>query len=103
MKLFCVEFASQVSLKAVFLVELTSFVYLAILKIAKFLVVFESGSLSAAVVLYDVSLDVSAADIKTALSVFGNVTCVVLKPVGVWQYVVVYFAKLDFAVSTLNY
>ncbi|KAG9286708.1 hypothetical protein G9A89_012258 [Geosiphon pyriformis] len=75
-------------LEAVFLVELTSSVHLTIFKIAKFLVVFESGSPSAAVVLYDVPLDISATNIKTALSVFGSVPYVVLKPTGIWQYVV---------------
>ncbi|KAG9294022.1 hypothetical protein G9A89_019360 [Geosiphon pyriformis] len=103
MKLFCVEFAFQVSLEAVFLVELTSFVHLATLKIAKSLVISESGFPSAAIALCNVPLGVFAADIKTALSVFGSVTRVVLKPAGVWQYVVVYFEKLDSAVSALNH
>ncbi|KAG9301998.1 hypothetical protein G9A89_021042 [Geosiphon pyriformis] len=80
-KLFCMEFASQVSLEAAFLVELTSSVYLAILKIAKFLVVLKSGSLSATVALHNVPLGVFAADIKTALSVFGIIIHVVIKPV----------------------
>ncbi|KAG9302519.1 hypothetical protein G9A89_007223 [Geosiphon pyriformis] len=101
-KLFCVEFASQVSLEAAFLVELTSSVHLATLKIAKSLVVSESGSFSAAVVLRDVPLGVSAADIKTALSVFGSVTCVVLKPAGIWQYVVVYFKKFKAKLVNLS-
>ncbi|KAG9302047.1 hypothetical protein G9A89_021091 [Geosiphon pyriformis] len=102
-KLFCVEFASQQSLEAVFLVELTSSVCLATLKIAKSLVVSESGSFPAAVVLCDVPLGVSAANVKLALSVFGSVTRVVLKPAGIWQYVVVYFEKLDSAVSVLKH
>ncbi|KAG9295583.1 hypothetical protein G9A89_003886 [Geosiphon pyriformis] len=102
-KLFCMKFASQQSLKTAFLVELISSVCLTTLKIAKSLVVSESGSSSAAVVLCDVSLGVSAADIKLALSVFGSVTCVVLKPAGIWQYVVVYFEKLDSAVSALKH
>ncbi|KAG9284032.1 hypothetical protein G9A89_022806 [Geosiphon pyriformis] len=102
-KLFCVEFASQQSLEAAFLVELTSSVCLATLKIAKSLVVSEFGSSSAAVVLRNVSLGVSAADIKLALSVFGSIACVVLKPAGIWQYVVVYFEKLDSAVSALKH
>ncbi|KAG9302333.1 hypothetical protein G9A89_008825 [Geosiphon pyriformis] len=102
-KLFCVEFASQVSLEAAFLIELTSSVYLAILKITKSLVISESGSPSAAVVLCDVPLGVSAADIKTALCMFDSVTCVVLKFAGVWQYVVVYFKKLNSAVFALNH
>ncbi|KAG9300711.1 hypothetical protein G9A89_023509 [Geosiphon pyriformis] len=103
MKLFCVEFASQQSLEAVFLVELTSSVYLTTLKIAKSLVVSESGSSSAAVVLHDVLLGVSAADVKLALSVFGSVTRVILKSAGIWQYVVVYFEKLNSAVSVLKH
>ncbi|KAG9305161.1 hypothetical protein G9A89_010669 [Geosiphon pyriformis] len=90
-KLFCVEFASQISLNTVFLVELTSSVYLATLKITKSLVVSEFG-LSAAVALRN-----------TALSVFGMVIYVVLKPAGIWQYVVVYFKKLDSAMSALSY
>ncbi|KAG9284708.1 hypothetical protein G9A89_002939 [Geosiphon pyriformis] len=102
-KLFCMEFTSQTSLDAVFLVELTSSVCLITLKIAKSLVVSESGSSSAAVVLCDMPLSVSAADIKTAFSVFGMVIHVVLKSAGIWQYVVVYFEKLDFAMSALNY
>ncbi|KAG9288645.1 hypothetical protein G9A89_006746 [Geosiphon pyriformis] len=102
-KLFCVEFASQQSLEAAFLVELTSSVRLATLKIAKSLVVSESGSSPAAVALHDVSLSVSAADVKLALSVFGSVAHVVLKPAGIWQYVVVYFEKLDSAVSALKH
>ncbi|KAG9299985.1 hypothetical protein G9A89_009713 [Geosiphon pyriformis] len=102
-KLFCVKFASQQSLEAVFLVEFTSFVCLATLKIAKSLVVSESGSFPAAVVLCDIPLSVSAANVKLALSVFGSVTRVVLKPAGIWQYVVVYFKKLDFAVSVLKH
>ncbi|KAG9303656.1 hypothetical protein G9A89_018553 [Geosiphon pyriformis] len=102
-KLFYMEFASQQSLEATFLVELTSSVRLVTLKIAKSLVVSEFGSSSAAVVLHDVPLGVSAADIKLALSVFGSVTRVVLKPAGIWQYVVVYFEKLDSAVSVLKH
>ncbi|KAG9288035.1 hypothetical protein G9A89_017630 [Geosiphon pyriformis] len=102
-KLFCVEFASQVSLEAVFLVELTSSIHLATLKIAKSLVVSKSGFSSAAVVLHNVPLGVSIADIKTVLSVFGSVTHIVLKPVGIWQYMVVYFEKLDSAMSALNH
>ncbi|KAG9292061.1 hypothetical protein G9A89_017961 [Geosiphon pyriformis] len=102
-KLFCVEFASQVSLEAAFLVELTSSVHLATLKIAKFLVISEFDSSSAIVVLHNVLLGVSATNIKTALSVFDSITHVVLKSAGIWQYVVVYFEKLDFAVSVLNY
>ncbi|KAG9290657.1 hypothetical protein G9A89_011620 [Geosiphon pyriformis] len=78
-KLFCVEFAFQVSLKAVFLVELTSSIYLATLKIAKSLVVSESGLSSTTVALCNVLLDVFAVDIKMALSVFGSVIHVVLK------------------------
>ncbi|KAG9293983.1 hypothetical protein G9A89_019321 [Geosiphon pyriformis] len=97
-KLFCVEFASQQSLEA-----LTSSVRLATLKIAKSLVVSEFGSSSAAVVLCDISLGVSTADIKLAFSVFGSVTHVVLKSAGIWQYVVVYFEKLDSAVSALKH
>ncbi|KAG9303193.1 hypothetical protein G9A89_000728 [Geosiphon pyriformis] len=103
MKLFCMEFASQQSLEAAFLIELTSSVHLVTLKIAKSLVVSESVSLSAAVALRDVPLSVSAADIKTAFSVFGSVAYVMLKPAGIWLYVVVYFEKLDSAVSVLNY
>ncbi|KAG9300100.1 hypothetical protein G9A89_000840 [Geosiphon pyriformis] len=102
-KLFCVEFVSQQSLEAAFLVELTSSICLTILKIAKSLVVSESGSSSATVALCDVPLGVSAADIKLAFSVFDSVTCVVLKPADIWQYVVVYFEKLDSAVSALKH
>ncbi|KAG9284615.1 hypothetical protein G9A89_004657 [Geosiphon pyriformis] len=67
------------------------------------LVVSESGSFSAAVILHDVSLDVSAANIKTVFNVFDGVTHVVLKPAGIWQYIVVYFEKLDSAVFALNH
>ncbi|KAG9284236.1 hypothetical protein G9A89_002046 [Geosiphon pyriformis] len=82
-KLFCMEFAFQVSLETAFLVELTSSVHLTTLKIAKSLVISESGFLSATVVLHNVLLGVSAADIKTALGAFGSVIHVVLKPAGV--------------------
>ncbi|KAG9302117.1 hypothetical protein G9A89_020551 [Geosiphon pyriformis] len=102
-KLFCMEFASQQSLEAAFLIELTSSVCLVTLKIAKSLVVSEFGSSSAAVALHDIPLGVSAADIKLALSVFGSVTRVVLKPAGIWQYMVVYFEKLDSAVFVLKH
>ncbi|KAG9296639.1 hypothetical protein G9A89_002910 [Geosiphon pyriformis] len=102
-KLFCVEFASQQSLETAFLVELTSSVCLTTLKIAKSLVVSKFGSPLAAVVLYDIPLGVSANDVKLALSVFGSVTYVVLKPAGIWQYVVVYFEKLASAVSALKH
>ncbi|KAG9299565.1 hypothetical protein G9A89_020736 [Geosiphon pyriformis] len=102
-KLFCVKFASQVSLKAVILVKLTSSVYLATLKIAKSLVVSEFGSSSTAVALHNVSLNVSAADIKTALSVFGVITHVVLKPADIWQYVIVHFENLVAVISALSY
>ncbi|KAG9304341.1 hypothetical protein G9A89_019903 [Geosiphon pyriformis] len=95
LKLFCMEFAFQQSLEAVFLVELTSSVCLTTLKIAKSLVVSESGSPPAAVVLRNIPLGMSAANVKLALSVFGSITRVVLKPAGIWQYVVVYFKKLD--------
>ncbi|KAG9285276.1 hypothetical protein G9A89_001410 [Geosiphon pyriformis] len=102
-KLFCMEFASQLSLEAIFLVELTSSVHLTTFKIAKSLVVSKSGFSPAAVVLCDVPLGVSAADVKLAFSVFSSVTRVVLKPAGIWQYVVVYFEKLDSAVSALKH
>ncbi|KAG9290746.1 hypothetical protein G9A89_011709 [Geosiphon pyriformis] len=102
-KLFCVEFASQQSLETAFLVELTSSVHLTTLKIAKSLVVSEFGFSSAVVALCDVPLGVSAVNIKLALSVFGSVAHVVLKPAGIWQYVVVYFEKLDSAVSALKH
>ncbi|KAG9287538.1 hypothetical protein G9A89_019599 [Geosiphon pyriformis] len=102
-KLFCMEFASQQSLEAAFLVELTSSICLATLKIAKSLVVSKSGSFSAAVALHNVPLGVPAADVKLTFSVFGSVICVVLKPAGIWQYVVVYFEKLDFVVSALKH
>ncbi|KAG9291059.1 hypothetical protein G9A89_012931 [Geosiphon pyriformis] len=49
------------------------------------------------------SLSVSATNIKSALSIFGEVSCVVLKPAGVWQYVVVYFKELDAAAFALNH
>ncbi|KAG9305168.1 hypothetical protein G9A89_010676 [Geosiphon pyriformis] len=91
------------SLEAAFLVELTSSVHLATLKIAKSLVVSESGSSFAAVALHDVPLGVSAANIKLALSVFSSVTRVVLKSAGIWQYVVIYFGKLDSAVFALKH
>ncbi|KAG9307394.1 hypothetical protein G9A89_017223 [Geosiphon pyriformis] len=91
------------SLKTAFLVELISFICLATLKIAKSLVISESGSLFAAVVLCDMPLGISIADIKTALGTFRSVTCVVLKPAGIWQYVVIYFEKLDSTVSALNH
>ncbi|KAG9303844.1 hypothetical protein G9A89_018741 [Geosiphon pyriformis] len=93
----------SVLLEAAFLVELTSSIHLATLKIAKFLVVSESGSPSAAIVLCDMLLGVFAANIKTAFSVFGGVTRVVLKSADIWQYVVVHFKKLDSAVSALNH
>ncbi|KAG9301251.1 hypothetical protein G9A89_012634 [Geosiphon pyriformis] len=102
-KLFYVKFAFQVFLKAAFLVELTSFVHLATLKIAKSLVVSESGSLFAAVILHNVPLDVFTADIKTAFSVFGMITYVVLNPAGIWQYVVVHFENLVAAIFAFNY
>ncbi|KAG9297919.1 hypothetical protein G9A89_001228 [Geosiphon pyriformis] len=102
-KLFCVEFAFQLSLKAGFLVELTSFVHLATLKIAKSLVVSKSSSFSVVVALCDVPLGVSAVDVKLALNVFGSVIHVVLKSAGIWQYVIVYFEKLDSAVSALKH
>ncbi|KAG9292231.1 hypothetical protein G9A89_023951 [Geosiphon pyriformis] len=91
------------SLKAAFLVELTSFVHLVTLKIAKFLVVSESGSSLATVALHNVPLSVSAANIKTVFGVFGKIAHIVLKPASVWQYVVVYFKKLDAATVALNY
>ncbi|KAG9294139.1 hypothetical protein G9A89_021498 [Geosiphon pyriformis] len=96
-------FASQNSLNAAFLVELSSSVHLATLKIAKSLVISEFGFPSAAVVLHNVPLGVSAANIKTAFSVFGMVNHVVLKLIDIWQYVVVYFEKLNFVVSALNH
>ncbi|KAG9304411.1 hypothetical protein G9A89_019973 [Geosiphon pyriformis] len=102
-KLFCVEFTSQQSLEAAFLVELTSSVHLATFKIAKSLVVSESGSSSAAVALHNIPLGVSTADIKMALGVFGEVAYVVLKPAGVWQYVIVYFKELDAATAVFNH
>ncbi|KAG9305811.1 hypothetical protein G9A89_001100 [Geosiphon pyriformis] len=93
----------SMSLEAIFLVELTSFVHLATLKIAKSLVVPESDSLSAAIVLHNVPLGVFAADIKTVLSVFDVITCVVLKSAGIWQYAVIYFENLVAVTSALNH
>ncbi|KAG9293965.1 hypothetical protein G9A89_019303 [Geosiphon pyriformis] len=97
------SFASQISLDAAFLVELTSSVCLATLKIAKSLVVSESDSSFAAVALCDVFLSIFATDIKAAFSIFGVVTYIVLKPAGIWQYVVVYFENLVAAISVLNH
>ncbi|KAG9290136.1 hypothetical protein G9A89_010442 [Geosiphon pyriformis] len=94
-KLFCVEFASQVSLKAAFLVKFASSVHLATLKIAKSLVVPESG--------FFLLLLCCVMCPWTAFGAFGSVIYVVLKPVGIWQYVVIYFKKLDSAMSALNY
>ncbi|KAG9284721.1 hypothetical protein G9A89_002606 [Geosiphon pyriformis] len=82
---------------------LTSSVHLAIFKIAKFLVASESGSLSVAVVLHNMSLSVFAIDIKAALSVFGVVTYVVLKPASIWQYIVIHFENLVAATFALNH
>ncbi|KAG9297276.1 hypothetical protein G9A89_009958 [Geosiphon pyriformis] len=45
----------------------------------------------------------SAADIKSAFEVFGKVSHVMLKPAGVWQYVIVYFKELDTAASALTH
>ncbi|KAG9291444.1 hypothetical protein G9A89_021863 [Geosiphon pyriformis] len=81
-KLFCMEFAFLSSLNTVFLVELTSFICLASLKIAKSLVVSESNYSPAAIALHDMSLNMSAANIKSVLSVFGEVSYVMLKPAG---------------------
>ncbi|KAG9295346.1 hypothetical protein G9A89_013375 [Geosiphon pyriformis] len=91
--------AVLLSLKAAFLVELTSSVCLATLKIAKSLVVSESGSFA----LHDMLLSVSAVNIKTALSVFGVITHVVLKPAGIWQYIVVHFKNLVVATSAFDH
>ncbi|KAG9306893.1 hypothetical protein G9A89_002562 [Geosiphon pyriformis] len=102
-KLFCMKFAFQNFLDAVFLVELTSSVHFATLKIAKFLIVSESGSPSAAIALHNVPLGVSAANIKMALGVFGEIFCIQLRSAGIWQYVVVYFKNLDAATSALNH
>ncbi|KAG9289731.1 hypothetical protein G9A89_014466 [Geosiphon pyriformis] len=102
-KLAHVKTVFQSSLEAVFLVELTSSVHLATLKIAKSLVVSESGSSPAAVALYNVPLSVSAADVKLALNVFGGVTYVVLKSAGIWQYVVVYFENQDWYSKEMPY
>ncbi|KAG9300224.1 hypothetical protein G9A89_002670 [Geosiphon pyriformis] len=84
-------------------VELMSSVYLATLKIAKFLVISEFGSFPAAIVLHDMSLSMSAANIKSALGVFGEVFYVVLKPTSIWQYVVVYFKELNAAASAFTH
>ncbi|KAG9300002.1 hypothetical protein G9A89_009730 [Geosiphon pyriformis] len=91
------------SLEAAFLVELTSSVHLATLKIAKSLVISEFGFFFAAVALHNVPLGVSIANIKTALSVFGVITCVVLKPASIWQYVVVYFENLVAAIFAFSH
>ncbi|KAG9284223.1 hypothetical protein G9A89_002032 [Geosiphon pyriformis] len=69
------KFASQLSLETAFLVKLTSSVHLATLKIAKSLVVSESGSSPAVVVLRDVPLGVSAADVNNMISQIGGQTC----------------------------
>ncbi|KAG9286378.1 hypothetical protein G9A89_014544 [Geosiphon pyriformis] len=92
-KLFCIKFASQMSLEAVFLVELTSSVYLATLKIAKSLVVSESGSPSAAVVLYNVLLGVFAADIKMTFDVFVDKDSVRIFPLVNQQETIVSYNK----------
>ncbi|KAG9306361.1 hypothetical protein G9A89_018244 [Geosiphon pyriformis] len=94
---------ASILVPAVFLVELTNSVHLATLKIAKSLVVSESGPPFAVVALCDMPLSMSATDIKTALGVFGSVTYIVLKPADIWQYVIVYFEKLDSAMFALNY
>ncbi|KAG9305276.1 hypothetical protein G9A89_003360, partial [Geosiphon pyriformis] len=96
-------FVSQVSLEAAFLVEFMSSVHLITLKIAKSLVVSESGSPFATVALHNVPLDMSATNIKTAFSVFGVITRVVLKPAGIWQYIVIYFENLVVVTSAVNH
>ncbi|KAG9284793.1 hypothetical protein G9A89_003716 [Geosiphon pyriformis] len=75
--LFCVKFASQESLTGVTKVVI--------------------------VALYDVFLGTFSDDIKSALGVFGVVTSVKLKSIGLWQYAVVYFKDTSSAAAAFTY
>ncbi|KAG9284501.1 hypothetical protein G9A89_014105 [Geosiphon pyriformis] len=75
--------------------------FLTTLKIAQSSGVAFVSSLSLSVALCNVLLGISSDDIKTALSNFGVVTSVKLKPVGLWQYAVVHFKDTFFAATAL--
>ncbi|KAG9289231.1 hypothetical protein G9A89_022541 [Geosiphon pyriformis] len=102
-KLFCVKFASQESLNGATKVVISNEVFLTTLKIAQ-----SSGVASVSfpfllVALCNVSLDISSDNIKIALGIFGVVTSVKLKPIGLWQYAMVHFKNTSSATVVLTH
>ncbi|KAG9294455.1 hypothetical protein G9A89_001960 [Geosiphon pyriformis] len=77
-------------------------VFLTTLKIAWSSEVASVSSLSLSVALCNILLGASSNDIKSALSVFGVVTFVKLKPAGLWQYAVVNFKDTSSATAALS-
>ncbi|KAG9303755.1 hypothetical protein G9A89_018652 [Geosiphon pyriformis] len=101
-KLFCMEFASQECLNGVTKVAIRNEVFLTTLKITWSSGVASVFFPSLSVALHDVPLGTSSDDIKTAFGIFGVITSVKLKPVGLWQYAVVNFKDIFSAAAALS-
>ncbi|KAG9299771.1 hypothetical protein G9A89_013131 [Geosiphon pyriformis] len=91
------------SLTGAIKVTISDEVFLTIFKIAWSSGVASVSSPFLLVVLHNVPLGTSSDDIKTALSIFGVVMSVKLKPVGLWQYAVVNFKNTSSAATTLSH
>ncbi|KAG9301608.1 hypothetical protein G9A89_016678 [Geosiphon pyriformis] len=101
-KLFCVEFTSQKCLNDATKVAISNEVFLTTLKITQSFGVASVSSPSLSIALHNITLGTSSNDIKTAFGIFGVVTSVKLKPVGLWHYAVVNFKNIFSAVAALS-
>ncbi|KAG9292572.1 hypothetical protein G9A89_006943 [Geosiphon pyriformis] len=100
-KLFCVEFASQESLNGATKVAIGNKVFLITLKIAWPSDVASVFFPFLSIALHNVLLGTSSDNIKFAFGIFGVVTSVKLKPIGLWQYVVVHFKDTSSAAAAV--
>ncbi|KAG9300837.1 hypothetical protein G9A89_004467 [Geosiphon pyriformis] len=82
-------------------VVISNEVFLTTLKIAWSSGVASVSFLFLSVALHNISLGTFSNDIKTALGIFGVVTSVKLKSVGLWQYAVVNFKNISSAAVAL--
>ncbi|KAG9300859.1 hypothetical protein G9A89_004489 [Geosiphon pyriformis] len=101
-KLFCMEFAFQECLNGATKVAIGDKIFLTTLKIAQSSGVTSVSSPSLSVALRNVPLSTSSDDIKSALGIFGVITSVKLKPVGLWQYAVVNFKDIFSAAAAFS-
>ncbi|KAG9294463.1 hypothetical protein G9A89_001968 [Geosiphon pyriformis] len=99
---FKIKMALLKSLNSATKVAISDEVFLTTFKIARSSGVVSVSFLSLSIVLHDIPLGIFFDDIKTTLGIFGVVTSVKLKPVGLWQYAVVNFKNTSSIATTLS-